>query len=316
MVMHPREREILGSTPCVDVMQIATKTLDAINNALELDDGARFRGLFHDALSEIGDAFNSVPDLLPRSHLGGSLIGRECSRALWYGFRWALHKKNEARLIRLFNRGHLEEARFIALCRVAGLTTWHSENGKQFRITGVNGHYGGSLDGVAQGCPDLPEGANALLEFKTHGKASYKKLVSEGVRFAKPEHYAQCNQYMGFYGLPYTLYMAVDKDTDHLHLEVFQFDRVNYQMHLDKAHNIIHAVSIPPKLNESPAWYGCKFCDYSEICHLGGKMHANCRTCEYSQIREDGVWWCGVHGNPLSKQEQFAGCEFHKMVNG
>ena len=62
-------------------MQIATKTLEAINNALEADDGARFRGLFRDALPEISDAFNDVPDTMPRTHLGGSLIGGECARA-------------------------------------------------------------------------------------------------------------------------------------------------------------------------------------------------------------------------------------------
>lgn len=53
-----------------------------------------------------------------RNHLGASLIGHDCKRYLWYIFRWAFREtyKDEAshaRMQRLFNRGHREEARFI-----------------------------------------------------------------------------------------------------------------------------------------------------------------------------------------------------------
>lgn len=292
-------------------MQIATKTLEAINKALEIDQGAKFRGLFRDALVEISDAFNDVPDLLPRTHLGASLIGRDCMRALWYSFRWVHHKMFDGRMLRLFHRGHLEEARFIALCRVAGMTTWHSENGKQFRISGHGGHYGGSLDGVAFGCPDLPDNTNALLEFKTHGKNSFSKLVKEGVRLSKPEHYVQCNQYMGFYGLPYAIYMAVEKDTDHIHIEIIQYDRVNREMMWDRAGQVLASDVPPPRCNESPSWYTCKWCDYWEICHNNGPITKTCRTCKYSKMQNDGTWQCLMHDTVLNKEQQFAGCDFH-----
>lgn len=48
-----------------------------------------------------------------RTHLGASLIGHECSRYLWYTFRWVKHVKHSGQQQRLFNRGHREEARFI-----------------------------------------------------------------------------------------------------------------------------------------------------------------------------------------------------------
>ena len=297
-------------------MQIAKLTLDAINRNLEADDGAKFRGYFKEALSEISDAFNDVPDLLPRSHLGGSLIGRPCLRELWYSFHWATKKLIPGRLVRLFHRGHLEEARFIALVRVAGLQSWHSQDGKQFRISDHGGHYGGSLDGVCVGCADIPGGEAALLEFKTHGKKSFKKLIEEGVRIAKPEHYAQCNQYMGKMGLNWTLYMAVEKDTDELHLEVFPFDPVNYAFHLDKALSIVTAQEPPPKLNQSPAWYECKWCDHAKVCHFNEPALKNCRTCRWVQIRDNGIWYCCFHDTPQDKASQFAGCEFHEYITG
>ena len=44
-----------------------------------------------------------------RPHLGFSVIGRECLRAVWYGWRWATNDKHEGRVLRLFRRGKLEE---------------------------------------------------------------------------------------------------------------------------------------------------------------------------------------------------------------
>jgi hypothetical protein len=57
-----------------------------------------------------------------RKHLGASLIGRECARELWYTFRWVKHKKFDGRMQRLFQRGHLEEGRFIEYLEGVGCT--------------------------------------------------------------------------------------------------------------------------------------------------------------------------------------------------
>lgn len=297
-------------------MQIANKTLEAINRALEADGGAKFRGYFKEALSEISDAFNDVPDTMPRTHLGGSLIGADCARDLWYGFRWAAQEKFPGRIIRLFHRGHLEEARFIALVRVAGMESWHSQDGKQFRISDHNGHYGGSLDGVARGCLDIPNGEACLLEFKTHGKSSFKKLIVEGVKSAKNQHYVQCQQYMAKFGLNWCLYMAVEKDTDELHLEVFQFDSANAQRYLERAGAIVNSEIPPPKANESPAWYSCKWCKHIKICHYNEPALKNCRTCAWAKPASEGRWVCGRSETYLTKEAQWAGCGEHQYVPG
>lgn len=57
-----------------------------------------------------------------RTHLGASLIGRECERYLWYVFRWVYHKKHTGREQRLFNRGHREEDRFVEWLTAIGAT--------------------------------------------------------------------------------------------------------------------------------------------------------------------------------------------------
>jgi DNA repair protein RadD len=65
-----------------------------------------------------------------REHLGVSAIGAGCERALWYGFRWASGARHAGRLLRLFETGHLAEARFVADLRRIGVTVLgRSESG-------------------------------------------------------------------------------------------------------------------------------------------------------------------------------------------
>ncbi len=59
-----------------------------------------------------------------RAHLGGSQIGEECQRKLWYIFRWCYKEKFDGRMMRLFNRGHREEPRFLEWLEGIGAKVW------------------------------------------------------------------------------------------------------------------------------------------------------------------------------------------------
>ncbi len=169
-------------------MPTAHKTLAAINDALIRDQGAKFRGLLRHTMPLADDAYSEEESEF-RAHLGASIIGRKCSREVWYSFRWTTAKKFDGRMLRLFNRGHLEEPRMVALLLMIGCKVYqYDDNKKQFRISGHKKHYGGSLDAVIVGCPDIPDHP-ILGEFKTHNDKSFTKLVSEGLLAAKWEHY-------------------------------------------------------------------------------------------------------------------------------
>lgn len=297
-------------------MILATKTLAAINGTLMLDQGAKFRGLLKDLMPLAGDAYDTKNEEF-RTHLGASLIGRECDRELWYSFHWATSKKFDGRMIRLFNRGHLEEPRMIALLQMIGCKTWQlDQNGKQFRISGYRGHFGGSLDAVVRGVPDLPN-ESCLTEFKTHNEKSFIRLTMEGVIKAKWEHFVQQQIYMGKHSLNWSLYMATNKNTDELHAELVQFDPIIYAKYNKRAETIIDAVIPPKRINESPAWYKCKFCDHKDVCHDKTVLPArNCRTCIHSRIGDAGEWFCvepmanAAFGGtvPLTADAQRRGC--------
>src|SRR5574340_1518573 len=69
---------------------IASKTLDAINSALQQDRGNLFRKHLRETIPHAEDAYREDNDPF-RTHLGASLIGRDCTRELFYTFRWTTH---------------------------------------------------------------------------------------------------------------------------------------------------------------------------------------------------------------------------------
>lgn len=295
---------------------LATRTMKAIDDMVEADQGAKYRQNLQKVIPHIGDAYRGEDEGF-RSHLGASQIGKTCDRSIWYSFRWAVKPKFNGRMLRLFNRGHLEEARFIALLISIGVEVYQQDaEGKQFRISDFGGHLGGAGDGVGLRIPDLPAGTAALLEFKTHGDKSFKKLQKDGVRVAKPEHYAQMQTYMRKMGLAVALYGAVNKNDDELHLEIVHLNSIAADIYLQRGQTIIFARKPPEKIHDSTGWYECKYCDQNTVCHLGAEPAKNCRTCHYVNFEADGTVRCG---NPnrlkrqttdiLSKEQQLAACE-------
>jgi hypothetical protein len=286
---------------------IAVLTLKAIDNALERDQGAAFRRELKIALPLAEDVYREETDVF-RSHLGASIIGKECARELWYTFHWSAIVRHSGRMLRLFNRGHMEEPRFVALMRMIGCEVWqHASNGSQFRTASHMDHFGGSLDCVVRGIPDDPY-RPLLGEFKTHSSKSFEKLQTKGVRESKFAHYVQMQIYMGGLNLERAIYLAVNKDNDELYPELVNFDQETFRKYSERGREIIFLNKTPPRINSSPGWYACKFCDFRQQCHFGEPLARNCRTCIYSKPQEKGEWFCSRHGTKLTKSDQLAGC--------
>lgn len=287
---------------------IAEQTLNAIAEAMAKDQGSSFRYYSGQLIPGLKDAYDS--DNTPfRSHLGASMIGGKCDRALWYGFRWHTVPNHDGRLLRLFNRGHLEEGRFIAALMTIGVQIYqYDDKGTQFRISDIYGHFGGSTDGVAIGLPECPS-HYVLTEFKTHGEKSFIKLQKEGVRESKFEHYVQMQIYMYKKGLQLALYMAVNKNTDEIYGEFITLNEPVAKIYIERAHSIIFAKTPPKKLSESPGWYECKFCDHFKLCHTDGHPSVNCRTCKFSEPVDEGLWQCNKYQIFPTKEQQLQGCQ-------
>ena len=284
------------------------KTLSAIDYCLKKDQGVLFKRHLEESITRIEDAYSS--DNFPfRQHLGASVIGQSCARKLWYGFRWSKKQTFEGQTLRLFNRGHLEEARFIALLEMIGAKFFTPEKGSQFRITDSNGHFGGSLDGVATGIPDFEQNEPVLCEFKTLNDSNFKKLQQSGLQEEKLEHFVQMQVYMYKMKLKVGLYLGVNKNNDHLYGEIVHLNVDAAKYYLSRANDIIYSDKPPTRISESPGWYECHFCPFSNICHFNKETEQNCRTCTHSSPNSyDGQWSCSYHEKHMDIQEQYKGC--------
>ena len=250
-----------------------------------------------------------------RPHMGASLIGHACDRYIWLTWRWALKPSFPGRILRLFSTGVREEARLIEELRGIGAEVWDTDpaTGDQWRVSALNGHFGGSLDGVAKGLPEGPK-TPAVLEFKTHSAKSWKEVEKKGVKAAKPQHYDQMQVYMHLMELTRGLYMAVNKDTDEVYTEWVHADKERFDHLMARARRLIESTAPPYRMSTDPDHFECKYCSMWKHCHGGQAAEANCRTCTYASPVENAAWRCEkVNGN-MDLKIQRDGCGQHLMI--
>ncbi len=297
-------------------VRLAVKTMAAIEAAIEADQGNAYRGWLGKVLPHMKDAYRTDEDGY-RTHLGASVIGRQCPREVYYGWRWFKQVRFSGRMLRLFNRGHLEEGRIIAALLTIGVQVYQQdETGQQFRITHANGHIGGSGDGKVVGIPDLPVGTTALAEFKTYNEKLFAKLKAGGVKEAKPEHYTQMTIYMEKMGIPVGVYFGINKNDDEIYAEIIVLNRYHADEYLTLGESIAFAETPPNRISTTPGDWRCTYCDYRKECFKlpGAQIARNCRTCQHSIPLQSGEWYCNMQAKPLSKAEQIAGCGAYESL--
>lgn len=182
----------------------------------------------------------------------------------------------------------------------------------QYKIKAVNGHFGGSLDGIAI----LPERYGIvepiLLEFKTNGTGQgFNKLVKDGMIVSKPQHFAQTSTYGGEYKFNYVLYLNTNKNDDTLHIEIAKLDHNQGEQMKLKAEQIILANKPPARISDNPTFLTCKWCAASNICHKGDIPEVNCRSCANATPVENAEWYCQVHNGIIPRDYVAQGCGTH-----
>jgi hypothetical protein len=281
--------------------------------------GAQLMSAATETKAAIWAAYEAGADGGQRAHLGASIIGKACDQALWFDFRWVTRVKHAGQLLRLFETGQREESRVVSNLRRTGATVLEvdPETGKQFRVTAVDGHFGGSLDALINGLQESPRHWH-VGEFKTHNAKSFKDLLEKRVRESKPQHYDQMQIYMRLKGPVWALYVAVNKDTDDLYLERVKYDQEHAERLLERATRVIFSLNPTlAKLSENPSWFECKFCDHNAVCHKtkpGTWAEVNCRTCVHSTPVKGGAWTCELHQTDIDLATQRVGCDRHLYI--
>lgn len=266
----------------------------------------------------IYDAIKREAEDWRRDHLGASIIGDEnCRRSLWYSFRWATNPNHDGKLLRLFGTGKREEVRLIEDLRRAGFRVddVHVATGRQFRVSFVRGHFGGSLDGTIIGVPAAPKTPH-LLELKSANAKKFAEFVSKGVKVANPGYYAQMQTYMHGHGIKRALFLVVCKDDERIHCERIHLDPKFAKAIVAKAESVVDSPVPMERISEDPTWFECRFCHHRTHCHERRfeTIERNCRTCAHSTPVEDGQWKCELQRKVLSPAAQREGCHAHLFV--
>jgi hypothetical protein len=261
------------------------------------------------------NAYEATQDSGYREHLGASLIGSSCERAIWYTFRWASRPAFAGRLLRLFQTGNLAESRLVADLRAVGVEVHDvdPDTKRQWKLRDETGHFGGSMDGVALGIREAPKTWH-VLEFKTANQKSFDDLQKHGVLKSKPRHLDQMQVYMHLAGLERAFYLVVNKNDDNLYSERIHYDIEHALRLVAKAKRIVFAPVPPERISADPAWYECRMCDHHAVCHSGKIPEGHCRSCLHSSPVDGGKWLCDLKKEEIDFKAQKAGCQRHLYI--
>jgi hypothetical protein len=259
----------------------------------------------------------------PRTYLGMSAIGEECTRLLWYNFHWATTKKHSAKTERIFDAGHLFEAQIIKQLKLAGCEVFRvDKDGNEIELYGlpeeeqeefvdITGHSKGHCDGRIRGLIEAPKTVHTL-EIKTMAQKYFTPLTKKGVQETNPKYYAQMQRYMLEQNLTRAFFVAMNKNTCELHFERINFDKEFAEILREKGTHIIFSEE-PPTKEFAKDFYKCNWCDHKEVCHEDEPPEKNCRTCDYSDMEDKGKWTCTLKNKNIPEGLQRKGCSSYKI---
>ena len=252
--------------------------------------------------------------------VGGSSVGHECLRRGWYSFRWTSPSIMTARGLLAVNDGHRGEIVLADLLKaVPGIELWtedHEKPGAQISFEMVDGHFVGKLDGVIVGLLQAPKTAH-VWEAKVVNQKKVDKLKKDVLKFGEKNaleqwdavYFAQAQMYMHGMGLTRHYLTVASPGVREIISVRTDYQKPRAEMYENRARNIVFSSGIPSRISKDPAFFGCKWCDHSDVCHGGAEPLRNCRTCEWARPHPGGVWGCDLYEREISYEEQQAGCD-------
>lgn len=258
---------------------------------------------------------NSEP---PRDYLGLSGLGRECGRALWYGFRHAKKSSRPASLIRAAQDGFAGEKLMIERFKMVDGVKLEFTGKDQLEFSDLSGFLAGHPDGLISGIsPNIEQ--YHIWEHKQCQESKFNKLVklvdgneSTALKGWDYTYYCQAMLYCYYSELDsHMLTCSTPGGRATISCQTESNTDLALQL-IEKAKNIIFSDAAPQRINNSPSFYLCKWCEFSDICHTKTEVpQLNCRTCLHSTPETHGGWSCAKHDIDIDENFEHVGCDKH-----
>lgn len=262
----------------------------------------------------------------PRGYLGMSAIGHECSRRLWYSFRWAAREHMTATSLLRINDGHRgEDVMAGMLRRVPGvqLMTSDPRTGEQWAFADHGGHFRGHADGMITGLLQAPKALH-VWEAKVVAEDKQRKLAAlcyqigekQALRQWDAIYHAQAQVYMHYSSAPRHYITVGTPGVRAVTSARTDYDAAEADRLRAKALDVITAAEPLPKISIDPAFWQCKFCPAAEVCHRKQLPAVSCRTCAHAtpELDGDGRWSCNRWGADIPVDAQRSGCDQHRYI--
>lgn len=251
-----------------------------------------------------------------RTHLGASVIGRECLRYLFYHFRWMHRETYSGRELRLFQVGHNLEPRVRYWLTQIGFQfiDGYDERHTQLQFRAIKGHFGGSVDGVFI-APMWGITTPTLLECKTSGTGAGFNNLDKGLAEGKPDHYIQDSVYGKGLNINQCLYISENKNDSDWKFILTKLDDKIADEAWRKAEFIILECQEPPKkISQKRNFFLCNMCKMQGICHDNLPTDINCRSCRNAQPIDEGQWFCRHWNSIIPPDAILKACELHNPI--
>ncbi len=221
-----------------------------------------------------------------RTYVGGSSIGGECERRIWFNYK-GYGETIPAKLVRIFDIGHYLEPLIVKWLEEVFIVTGSQ---LEWSYDHEDGTFSGHLDGVIEGTKSGIEIPGitfpCLLEIKTANRANFSACVRNGIANAKPVYASQMTVYQAMckperlklFKRPALMVMLCkdgsitmrDKSTHpDLYFEAVNYDQDLFERMVDRAERIIEAKTeheLARPCDESSG-YPCSFCEFIGRCY-------------------------------------------------
>lgn len=200
----------------------------------------------------------------PRDYLGGSRLGVECLRALYYEYTNTpkdAGKDFPGRVLRRFRMGHWCEDEVAYLMRRAGFDLrTNKPGGEQYGFAVAKGKIAGHIDGVLLGGPIQAFTYPALWENKVMNNKKWNECNKKTVKKSHPVYYYQMQTYCAYLELPFWVFTAYNSDTSDILTQYGPVDLEAAQWATDRGVQVITAQQAEalPRITKDETDVRCK----------------------------------------------------------